>query len=174
MKPKFIAFVATSVDGRISLTRKASPDWTSKEDWRFFQDSLSKIDAVVVGRNTYEAARRSLRKRKTYVLSSHLPTLKRMGLVTFINPRRINLQKLLAEYKTVAVLGGSGVYRHMFESDLIDEIYVTYEPLIFGRGKEMVTDGKQTIRLSLLSVRRLNRKGTLLAHYKIDKKIHDR
>lgn len=167
-RTRYVAFVAASVDGRISLSSKTLPDWTSKEDWRFFQKSLSRVDAVVVGRNTYESAVDRLRKRNTFVLSSRPKTTKRRGTVTFVNPKSVNLAKLFQEYKSVAVLGGGAVYRFMLEKGLLDEIFVTIEPLIFGRGKEMFVGGTRTTRVSLLSVRRLNRTGTLLLHYRIN------
>lgn len=167
-KTHYIAFVAASVDGRISLTDKKLPDWTSKEDWDFFQDSLSRVDAVVVGRNTYQAAAERLRKRTAYVLSSRLKTLQRRGSVTFVNPAHVNLAELLGIYNTVAVCGGGMVYRTMLENNLLDELYVTIEPLIFGRGKAMFVGDTQTTRLRLLSVRRLNRSGTLLLHYQVN------
>ena len=167
-KTRFVAFVASSVDGRISLTEKTLPPWTSKEDWRFFQHSLARADAVVVGRNTYRAAARRLRKRNTFVVSSRLRAMTRRGNVTFINPANVDLTSSLAKYKMVAVLGGGTVYRFMLESGLLDEIFITIEPLIFGRGKTMFVGGARTIRMRLLSVRRLNRAGTLLLHYQIN------
>jgi len=167
-KPRYIAFVAASIDGRISLSSKHPPDWTSKEDWEFFQKSLSQIDAVVVGRHTYEAVAERLRKRNTFVLSSRPKTLTHRGTVTFVNPAKVYLPKLLERYKSVAVLGGGTVYRFMLESKLLDEIFVTVEPLIFGRGKEMFAGGTRTTHVNLLSVKRLNRAGTLLLHYQIN------
>lgn len=166
---RFIAFVASSVDGRISLTSRKLPDWTSKEDWNFFQDALSRVDAVVVGRNTYQAAASRLRKRTTYVFSNRIKTLTHRGTVTFVNPENINVAELLSKYKTVAVCGGGNVYRAMLENNLLDEIYVTIEPFIFGRGKTMFVDGTRTIKLRLISVRRLNRTGTLLLHYRVER-----
>lgn len=169
-KTRYIAFVAASVDGRISLSSKTLPHWTSQEDWGFFQKSLSRVDAVVVGRNTYQSAAELLRKRNTFVLSSRPKTLTRRGTVTFVNPTSISLPKLFNEYKNVAVLGGGAVYRFMLESKLLDEIFITIETFIFGRGKEMFADGTRTTRVNLLSVRRLNRSGTLLLHYQINHK----
>lgn len=167
-RPRYIAFVAASIDGRIALSSKTLPHWTSQEDWRFFQKSLSRVDAVVVGRNTYQSAAARLRKRITFVLSSRPKTAKRRGTVTFVNPARVSLAELLQGYKSVAVLGGGAVYRLMLESGLLDEIFVTIEPLIFGRGKAMVVGGTRTTRLRLLAVQRLNRTGTLLLHYQIN------
>lgn len=128
-----------------------------------------RVDAVVVGRNTYKAAAERLCKRNTFVLSSRLKTLRRRGTVTFINPINVNLAEFFKKYRTIAVLGGGRVYRFMLEHELLDEIFVTIEPLIFGRGKEMFIGGKKTTRLRLLSVKHLNRAGTLLLHYEINR-----
>lgn len=167
-RPRYIAFVAASIDGRISLSSKRAPRWTSKEDWEFFQKSLLRIDAVVVGRNTYESVSKRLRQRNTFVLSSRPKTPFCRGTVTFVNPKKANLSKLLEGYKSVAVLGGGAVYRFMLENKLLDEMFVTIEPLLFGRGKEMFVGGTRTTRAGLLSVKRLNQNGTLLLHYQMN------
>lgn len=169
-KTRYIAFVAASIDGRISLAQTVPPRWTSKEDWQFLQQSLAHADAVVVGRNTYRAAAERLRKRTTFVLSNRLTTVKRRGTVTFVNPGNVDLSVLLQKYRIVAVLGGGMVYRFMLENRLLDEIFVTIEPLVFGRGKEMFVGGTQTTHMRLLSARQLNRAGTMLLHYRINRK----
>lgn len=166
-KIRFVAFVASTVDGRISLTERYLPGWTSEEDKSFFQKSLSQFDAVVVGRNTYLAAENRLRKRNAFVLTSRSKTIEREGTVTFVNPANVNLAKLFQDYKNIAVLGGGAVYRFMLENGFLDEIFVTIEPLIFGRGKEMFMGGTKTVQVKLLSIKRLNSAGTILLHYKI-------
>ena len=164
---RFVAYVATSVDGRISLSKRTPPRWTSREDWKFLERALARVNAVVVGRNTYVAAAKRLRKRDTFVLSSRPTRMVRRGNVTFVNPTKVDLASLLAKYKVVAVLGGSAVYRFMLDRGLLDEMFVTIEPIVFGRGKEMFLGGTRTTRVNLLSVKRLNRTGTLLLHYQI-------
>lgn len=98
-KTYFIGFVASSVDGKISLTEKTLPNWTSKEDKNFLEQKLAKFDAVVVGRNTYCAAANRLRKRNTFVLSSRTEKIRKQGSVTFINPQKTDLKELLSKYK---------------------------------------------------------------------------
>ena len=166
-RPRYIAYVAATLDGKISLTEKTQPNWTSKEDWKFFQGELSRADAVVVGRNTFESVASKLRKRNTFVLSSRVKKIQKKGMVTFLNPARVNIGKLLAGYKKVAVVGGGAVYRTMLELGLLDELYVTIEPLLFGRGKEMFAGKMKTKRLKLISMRTLNKVGTLLLHYRV-------
>lgn len=163
---RFAAFVASSVDGRISLTARSTPEWTSKEDWKFLQTSLKRFEAVVVGRNTFLAAKKRLMKRTTYVLSRSTPS-KTRGSVTFVNPRKAHLEKILSKHASVAVLGAGEVYQYMLDHNLLQRLYVTVEPLVFGRGKPMFSGGKKNHRLQLRSVRKLNKKGTLLLTYDV-------
>ena len=164
-----VGYVAATVDGRISLTDTSLPDWTSAEDAKFLKKSLATCDAVVVGRNTYIAAESRLKKRRTFVLTSRVKTQTEDGSVTFVNPKSVDLAKLLEGYRKVAVLGGGSAYRYMLEAGLIDELFVTIEPLIFGRGKEMISNGTRTTRATLQSVKKLNKRGTILLHYTIEK-----
>jgi len=172
-KPYYVGFVVASIDGRISLMKKTPPDWTSREDWHFFQEMLAKADAVVVGRHSYAAVADRLRKRNTYVLSRRLKGRYRRGTVTFVNPNCVNMQELLQQYQMVAVVGGGSVYQLMLDNGILDEIYITIEPLIFGRGTQMFVGGTKTAYLQLLSVKKLNASGTLLLHYKINYLVAD-
>lgn len=166
-KTRFVAYVATSIDGRISLEKSKLPDWTSKEDWKFFQGELARADAVVVGRNTYLSAQSRLQKRTTFVLSSRVKNTLKKGPVTFVNPACNDLKKIFSVYKTVAVVGGARVYQTMLDNNLLRELYVTIEPLVFGRGIPMFSDGVKTKQFELVSVKKLNTKSTLLLHYRL-------
>ncbi|MBI2484493.1 dihydrofolate reductase family protein [Candidatus Uhrbacteria bacterium] len=165
VRPRFTAFAAMSADGKISLRKASLPSWTSREDQRFFQKSLAGFDAVVVGRNTYETAARSLRRRTTYVITSRTSKKRRYGSVTFVNPAGVDLAALFSQYRSVAVLGGSSVYGLMARHGLLHDFYLTIEPLLFGRGTPLIAGLKRTLPLRLASIRRLNRTGTILLHY---------
>ncbi len=166
MKTRFVAYVASSIDGRISFAARKQPDWTSKEDWKFFQASIAKADAVIVGRNTYLAVKERLDRRRTFVLTSRVRKASDKGSVTFVNPKKVSLKDLFKPFRTVATLGGAGVYQLMLDQGLMDELFVTVEPLIFGRGTPMFDGGKKTSKLKLLSIRKLNKRGTLLLRYR--------
>ncbi|TSD05767.1 MAG: dihydrofolate reductase [Parcubacteria group bacterium Greene0714_7] len=168
-KTRFVAYVATSIDGRISLEKRKLPDWTSKEDWKFFQSELAHADVVVVGRNTYLSAQSRLQKRTTFVLSSRVKNTLKKGTVTFVNPACQNLKKLFSVYKTVAIVGGARVYQTMLDNNLLHELYVTIEPLVFGRGIPMFSNGSHTRRFELVSVKKLNAKSAILLHYRLKK-----
>lgn len=168
-KIKYIAYVATSIDGRIAKSSQSGIDWTSKEDWNFFQKSLTTMDAVVVGHNTYNVSKDRLKFRNTIVLTSKVNISKIDGKATFLNPEKSSLKKFLQErnYKKIAILGGSKVYDFCLRNKMLDELFVTIEPYVFTSGIPMFL-GKdfKKYNFSLQSIRRFNKKGTILLHYK--------
>jgi|SRR3989344_259120 len=167
-KIKFIAFVATSIDGRIARDCKSGTDWTSREDWNFFQKSLVQMDAIIVGRNTYEVAHTRLKHRNTIVFTSQ-SILKQSGSVTFLNPEKHNLVKFLREkkYKKVAVAGGGKVYDYCLRHNMLDELFVTIEPYVFTAGNLMFLGREfKKHKFTLVSAKKLNKKGSLLLKYK--------
>jgi dihydrofolate reductase len=168
-KTNYIAYVATSIDGRIAKNNSSGTNWTSKEDWKFFQDSLLKMDAVIVGHNTYKLAVNRLKWRNAIVLISKVNKPKIKNRTVFFNPRKYNLKKFLQSknYKRIAILGGRRVYNFCLENKMLNEIFVTIEPYVFTTGVSMFSGSRfQKYKFSLQSVKRLNKKGTVLLRYK--------
>lgn len=166
---KYTAYVATSIDGRIAKSGQSGTGWTSLEDWNFFQKSLTKMEVVVVGHNTYELAEDKLKRRNSIVLTSKVNKFKIEGKTVFFNPQKSSLKKFLESknYKKVAIIGGPKVYDFFLENKMLDELFVTIEPYVFTNGIPMFSGDKfQKHKFSLQSVKKLNKKGTILLHYK--------
>ena len=166
---KFTAFVASSIDGRIAKNSRSGTDWTSKEDWNFFQNSLSKFDAVVVGYNTYKVAENRIKKRNAIVFTSKVKESKNIGTITFFNPKYSNIPDFFKKmkYKKVAVLGGPRIYEFFLKNKMLHELFVTIEPYVFTSGVPMFL-GDKFIKYNFIleSVKKLNKKGTVLLKYK--------
>ena len=168
-KTKYVAYVATSIDGRIAKNSLSKVDWTSKEDWNFFQKSLTQSTAVIVGSHTYKNYRESLKKRNTIVLTSKVPAPKIEGSVIFLNPKKSNIKDFVhsKKYKKVAVIGGSKVYDFCLKNKMLDELFVTVEPYVFTTGVPMFSSNIfKKYKFKLQSIKKLNKKGTILLQYK--------
>ena len=166
---KYVGYVASSIDGRIAQESHSGVNWTSKEDWNFFQKSLSKFDAILAGHNTFIVARKRLEKRDTIVLTSKVGKIKMEGKVIFINPKSTDVKKFIEkqDYKKVAVIGGGHIYDFCLRHKMLDEIYITIEPFVFTNGVPMFAGEEfKKFRFTLKSVRYLSKKGTILLHYK--------
>jgi len=162
-----IAIAAVTVDGKIALDPSHFSDWTSKEDKDFLHKMLDEADVVVVGNNTYKTAIEPLSKRNCIVFTTSVRTSEHMGdTLTYCNPASSDCVALLQKYETVAVLGGTKTYTWFLENDLLDELYITIEPIIFGRGLPLFESSKDaSVQFKLESTKQLNERGTLLLHY---------
>lgn len=165
---KIIAIVAISIDGKIATHSKHFSNWTSTEDKDFLHSTLDKCDVIIVGNNTYKIARKPLSKRNCIVLTSSVnTTCKKSKNLVYCNPNNTKLLDLISTYKLVAVLGGTQAYTYCLENNLLDELFVTIEPLVFGRGLNIFHSEKiKTIFFQLISIKKLNNSGSLLLHYK--------
>jgi len=75
----------------------------------------------------------------------------------------------MQEEKSVLIVGGAQIATAFLKEQLIDELWLTIEPRIFGNGASFVTDEKLDIDLSLISTEKINERGTLITKYSVIK-----
>jgi dihydrofolate reductase len=73
-------------------------------------------------------------------------------------------------YEQMTLLGGPKVATSFLKEELVDELWLTMEPVIFGTGEKLVSEGKLDIKLKLLSTDKVNEQGTLIIKYSIQRK----
>jgi len=122
---------------------------------------------VVFGNNTYKTAIEPLSKRNCIVLTSAVAATERKSDKLLLwNPATTTLEAVAGTYQTVAILGGTQTYTWFLENGLLDEIYLTIEPIIFGRGLNLFESTKNLdAHFRLESTKKLNEKGSVLLHY---------
>lgn len=175
---KAIMVAVSSLNGK--LTKNEETDiykWASKEDAKLFFSLIKRHNLIVMGRETYEAARPIIKlspKKLRIVLTRNPERFKRLevkGQLEFTNESPTQLIKRMETkgYKTMLLVGGSVISSLFFKENKIDEVWITLEPYIFGRGKNMVEEIDLDIPLKLISFTELNKKGTLLLKYSVVK-----
>src|SRR3989344_2203393 len=168
--PKYIAIAAITLDGKIAKNTHHMSDWTSKEDKIFMRAFLDKCDVVIVGNNTYKTAIKPLSKRNCIVFSKSANKLisKSAGLL-YVNPNKTSVKKLIGKlgYQKVAILGGAQTYTYCLENKMLGELYLTVEPIVFGKGIDLFAS-KSFLdhKFKLISIKKLNKQGRLLLRYK--------
>ena len=169
-KPKYIAIAAITLDGKIAKGPGHMSDWTSKEDKLFMRALLNTCDVVVVGNNTYKTAIKPLSKRNCIVFSrSANQLISESANLLYINPAKTDFKKLIRrlKYSKIALLGGAQTYSWFLERGMIDELYLTIEPLAFAGGVSLFANQKMAdYKFKLVSVKKLNAQGSLLLSYK--------
>lgn len=162
---------AVSADGKIALEKdQVSLDWTSKEDTRFFVQKTKELGVVIMGRNTYETIGRPLKDRLNVIMTRDLAGREsEPGVLEWTSDSPVEIIESLAKrgYEKVALCGGASVYSVFLSQGLVDDLYLTLEPVLFGQGIPLGS-GFERIDLELEDSVPLGEQSVLL-HYRVKK-----
>ena len=168
---KLVLIMAATIDGKIAKHATQFANWTSKADKKIFVAETKKAGVIIMGETTYDTIGRPLPERLNVVLS--LEPAKREnipGSLEFTNkPPYELLADLAGRGYTTAILGGGATINGLFlKENLIDEIWLTIEPKIFGDGISLFKGADMDLNLKLLSVEKID-ENVLQARYEIIK-----
>ena len=166
----------SSVDGKTTQgNNKNVYVWSSKEDQKHFFSLIQKNNLIVMGRATYEASKPviKLEKGKLRIVLTRSPnkysnqSVKDQLEFSDESPNKLLKRLLALNYGNILLVGGSTTNGLFLKQNLVDKLYLTIEPKIFGSGKNLVDGQLLNTKLHLISVKKINKAGTLLLKYKI-------
>ena len=162
MKPFIIA--AVTADGYIAKDDKHPAFWTSKEDKKRFVELTKRAGVVVMGAKTFQTLPRPLKERVNIVYS-------RSKAYEGTETMNLGPQELLAElekrgHTEVAICGGSQIYTMFMKARVVDRLFLTIEPIIFGHGIKLFNED-MLFHLKLVSSSQAEN-GALLLEYAVD------
>ncbi len=158
---KTFLIAALSADGFIAKDSGHLADWTSKEDKKFFLEITKKVGVIIMGQNTYETIGKPLPDRLNIVYSYDK---KYEGVeVTQKNPKELLEDLEKRGYREVVIGGGSQIYTMFMEKGLVDTLYLSVEPVIFGKGLTLFNK-ELDIKLELEKELKLGEKTILLEY----------
>ena len=159
---------ALSADGYIAKDpAMPSTAWTSKEDKKRFVELTKKAGVIVVGQNTWKTfGGKALKDRLNIIYSPDpLPNLPENAEITAKSPADLLADLEKRGHTDAAVCGGSQIYTMFMKAGLVDSLYLTIEPVIFGSGIKLFNAGMDA-RLELVSCEKTEG-GTILLEYKV-------
>lgn len=163
---KVFIIAALSADGYIAKDSLHSPmNWTSKADKTRFIELTKRAGVVVMGSSTYKSIGRPLKERVNIVYSKN----QSFEGVEMTDKAPLDLIKDLEEkgYKEVAICGGTSVYTMFMKAGIVDTLYLTIEPILFGKGMGLFNEDIHH-SLRLVSSQISEASGSLLLEYKVD------
>jgi dihydrofolate reductase len=161
---------AISADGFIGGgPEHRSFEWTSEEDKKFYVDSIKRARVVVMGMRTFKTFSRYPRGLK-YVLYTNSPE-------EFVNPKPEVIQtlatkddpkKILAQlesegYDEVAICGGATIYTMFLKAGVVDTLYLSVEPVLFGSGVKLLSE-EFSAKLQLKDTKKIGDQTVLLEY----------
>lgn len=159
---KIFIIAAMTADGKIARNAGHAATWTSKEDKKFFVQKTKEAGVMIMGQNTYETIGKPMPGRLNIVYSK-----KQIEGVetTTKNPEELIKDLEARGYTEVAICGGSTIYTMFMKAGLVDTLYLTMEPLLFGEGMGLF-NAELTADLKLASFKKLS-DNVLLLEYKV-------
>lgn len=158
---------AVSADGKIAQEAgQSSLDWTSKEDTQFFVSKTKEIGTVVMGKTTWLTFGRALGGRRLIVLCRDPEAQAPVEGVEFVEESaEVLVARLASEgVGSLALCGGATVYSQFLQAGLVDELYLTVEPVLFGDGVPLFSGGR--VNMKFIDSTMLGDASVLL-HYQI-------
>jgi dihydrofolate reductase len=162
--------VACSLDGYLEGPDGAI-DWIRRDADYGMGAFLASLDTALIGRRTYEFARRSGNKffpsMTNYVFSKSLPAGP-MDEVEIIGGDAVDFVSGLKKRKTgkdLWLFGGHELIASMLRSRLVDEIFLTVHPVLLGGGLPLFGSLAEQQELKLIDAKPL-RNGVVMLSYR--------
>lgn len=166
---KIVAGFAASVDGYIEGPN-GEIDWILIDEKIDFTEEMKRYDAFFYGRKSYEAALKmgvnSTKGITHYVFSNTLKETPK-NFVLLNGDVKEKVERLRQqEGKDIAVFGGASLLSSLFNLGLVDEISISFIPVLLGSGKPMVDVLQKKVWLQFISSKRYGN-GTLTVKYAV-------
>lgn len=170
-----VGIAVMSLDGCLTRHDVEGTAFASQWDQRFFRQALRTFDCAIMGGGGYRVARDS-------ILANLMPTPLRVvltrapdrygvdarpGILEFRSDEPAQVIRDLAErrYTRCAVVGGARLLTACLSARLLDELWITLEPVVFGRGRRLI-EGTVDVRFELVTTELLG-PSTLLLRYRL-------
>lgn len=160
---KLILCVAVSLDGLIEGPN-GEYDWCLMDQDYGMSDFFKRIDALFMGRKTYEMAEAmgeapaGFPKFKEYIFSTTLTSVKKGAVLIKTNIKE-EVEKIKNDSsansakKDIWLFGGAGLTTSLLNLGLVDELLLAVHPIILGGGKPLFHNIKTRIHLKLVDTK---------------------
>jgi dihydrofolate reductase len=168
-----LIFVST-LDGKV--TKWGDPkirSWSSENDQDYFDAIWNDTRVIIMGSGTYNPDPVKPSSEHLFIVMTKQQDKyqmeERAGQLEFTGDSPSFLIKRFEKEgeEKILVVGGPHIATAFLKEQLIDELWLTFEPKIFGIGASFVTEEKLDIALKLLSCTTANSQGTLMIKYMV-------
>ncbi|MBT5901318.1 MAG: hypothetical protein HOH58_04330 [Opitutaceae bacterium] len=170
--------VAQSLDGFITRHDEPGVAWASKADQRWFGQALEEFDCQVMASGTYAIVREHLRSKledgRLRIVMTRRPQSyladQQSGALEFSSQPALEILESLknSDRTSCVLLGGATAHDAFLQAGLVDEIWVTIEPRLFGQGTPVIKK-RQDQQLEMIDTQRLPESDSLVIRYRVKK-----
>jgi dihydrofolate reductase len=172
IKMKITVYLAAAANGMISNQRNV-PDWLSEQYGQGFMTMSQQAKAVIMGKTTYNILAPDylpLKDEGALVVLTHNTSAEpAQSNVVFTDkdPQAIVAMLERQGYSEAVIIGGTATVSEFMKAQLVNELILVVEPVLFGAGLPLMKGIDQEYKLSLLDVKKLN-DHTVQLHYRLN------
>ncbi|MDP4230825.1 MAG: dihydrofolate reductase family protein [Bacteroidota bacterium] len=174
---KIILIFVSSLDGKVTKWGDSHVQkWSSKEDQAYFKKIWDANTLVIMGSGTYDAEPFKPPMHNHLLIVTSRPENYADKVIpgqldfTSETPAELTARLEAEGNKQVLLVGGPHLATAFLKENLVDELWLTLEPKIFGTGSNFAVDEELDIKLKLLESEKVNEQGTLITKYAV---LHD-
>jgi dihydrofolate reductase len=165
---KVFIIAAVTADGFIGRSSDHLSDWTGGEDKKIFVKLTKEAGVMVMGARSFATIGRALPERRNIVYTRTPSSITVPGIETTSETPTELIDRLASEgHEAVAICGGASIYDLFMNSGLVTDAYITYVPIFFGTGVQLLKT-EQATNLQLVESTALS-DGGIFAHYTLSK-----
>lgn len=175
---KIILVFVSTVDGKVTKWGDSYiKSWSSQSDQEYFKKIWNDSRVIIIGSNTFNAEPIKPSPNHLLIIMTRQPSKYKsyevLGQLEFTDESPSALVKSLEKegYEKILMAGGPHLATSFLKEQLIDELWLTIEPKIFGMGYNFAMDEKLDINLKLISCESVNQQGTLFTKYTVIKDV---
>ncbi|HUD05537.1 MAG TPA: dihydrofolate reductase family protein [Candidatus Saccharimonadales bacterium] len=170
---RVLLIAALSADGYIGADEDhRATSWTTKADTRFFMTKTKELGTVIMGRRTFATFNKPLKDRRLIIYTHHPDSITVDGVEATAEEPKELIERLDQEgVKGIAICGGTSIYTQFMNAGIVDELYLTVMPKLFGGGV-LLFDHLVNKDLELLSADKLDDQNSVLLHYKLASQLN--
>ena len=155
---KTTLLMAITADGKIAKSANHLANWTSGADKKMFVEKTKSAGVIIMGLTTYQTIGKPLPGRLNVVLTPEPE--KETSIPGSLEHTSALPQNILADlenrgYKEAIIGGGATINGLFLKNNLLDEIWLTVEPKIFGEGISLFRDAEVNLNLQLIEIVKL-------------------
>lgn len=168
-----LVFVST-LNGKI--TRGGDPEvkhWSSESDKEHYARIWRDSRLVVMGSNTWKQNIITPSASRLTIIMTREPEKFREheipGQLEFSNMSPAELVSAWGKKGAdlMTVVGGPLIATSFLKESLIDELWLTIEPRLFGTGLNLIHPEELDVKLQLEEIKQVNAEGTLITRYRV-------
>jgi len=170
---KIVLIFVSTLDGKVTKWGDSHIKlWSSHQDQDYYKNIWDESQLIVMGSSTFNAESFPPSNHQLIIMTGHPDKYKRLkvsGKIEFTNESPLELIARFESkgHKQMLVVGGPHVATSFLKEQLIDELWLTFEPKIFGIGDNLVTAIQLDINLRLICCEKVNEQGTLITKYAV-------